>query len=178
MRMLALTDQLVTLRGNISTYEAQIQKLFEGLGAHQNLPTLPGVGERLAPELAAALGPLDETRVARFANARALGKLAGSAPVTRQSGCYKHVTFRRACDKRLRRTLHDWAQASLRSSRWARAFYDHYKDRGARHNTILRNLASKLLSILFKIWRTGEDYDDQRHIDQLKQHNVVWAMAL
>lgn len=178
MRMLVLVDQMRTLNGHISGYEAQVQKLFETLNAHQNIPTLPGVGERIAPELAAALGPPDDSSMARFANARAFGKLAGCAPVTRQSGRYKHVALRRACDKRLRRTLHDWAQCSLRQSRWTRAFYDYYKARGARHHTILRNLASKLLAILFKLWRTGEDYDEQRHIDQLKQHQVIWAMAL
>jgi transposase len=178
MRMLALVDQLGALRAHIQAYESQIQKLFESLDAHQNLPTLPGVGERLAPELAAALGPPDQNGVTRFASSRALGKLAGCAPVTKQSGNYKHVAFRRACDKRLRRTLHDWAQASLRTSRWARAFYDYYKARGARHNTLLRNLAGKLLAILFRLWRSGEDYDEHRHIDQLRKHNVVWAMAL
>jgi transposase len=178
LRMLALVDQIATLRAHIADYERQIEELFETLGDHQNITTLPGVGERLAPELAATLGPRPKEGPPRFGCARDLEKLGGCAPVTKQSGRYKNVFFRRACNKRLRRTMRDWTQASLLRSRWAKAYYDYHKAQGHRHNTILRNLGAKLLAILFKLWHTGEDYDEQTHIDNLKANNVVWAMAL
>ena len=193
MRMLALLDQIVTVQHHVQDYERQIQELFDMLPESERISNLPGVGGRIGPELVATLGPgPNETRKepaddpdqeptqtpCRFATAQALEKLAGTAPVTRQSGNWKNVNYRRACDKRLRRTLHDWAGCSLRTSRWARAFYDHHKQQGHRHSTILRNLACKLLAILHRIWRTGEDYDEQRHIDNLKKHNVVWATQL
>jgi transposase len=178
MRMQALVDQLLTLKRHHAAYERQIQQLFETLSQHTNLPTLPGVGERLAPELAAALGPCPEGEAQQPDTPDAMARLGGCAPITRQSGKYKQVAFRRSCDKRLRRTLHDWAQGSLRSSRWARAYYDYYKAQGRQHNTLLRNLSCKLLLILYRLWRTGEEYDEQVHINHLKAKNVVWAMNL
>ena len=178
MRMLALVDQLITIRVHVADYEQQIQALFQNLPDNQNLPTLPGVGERLAPELAATLGPRPQDSPTRFATKHQLSRLGGCAPLTRQSGNYKHVSFRRACNKGMRRMLRDWAQASLSESRWARAFYDYHKSQGHRHETILRSLAGKHVSILHKLWRTGEAYDEERHIKQLKARNIIWAIAL
>lgn len=193
MRMLALLDQLVTLQHHVQDYERQIQELFDKLPESQRISSLPGVGSRIGPELVATLGPRPEEprkknegepdqqpypNPHRFDTPQALEKLAGTAPVTRQSGNWKNVNYRRACNKRLRRTLHDWAGCSLRTSRWARAFYDHHKQQGHRHSTILRNLACKLLAILHRIWRTGEEYDEQLHIANLKKHHVVWAAEL
>lgn len=207
MRMLALLDQLVALQRNVQDYERQIRELFGKLPEADRISNLPGVGGRIGPELVATLGPRPEKPEEqpkgnegnegneeqpkgnegaegaeqtphRFATPQALEKLAGAAPVTRQSGKWKQVNYRRACDKRLRRTLHDWAGCSLQTSRWARAFYDHHKQQGHRHSTILRNLACKLLAILHRIWRTGEDYDEQHHIENLKKHNVIWATQL
>lgn len=178
MRMLALLDQLATLQSHIKDYERQIKKLFEKLPESEQISNLPGVGGRIGPELAATLGPRPEGEPKRFASSEALERLAGAAPVTTQSGNYKHVRFRRACDKRLRRTAYDWAGCSLRTSRWARAYYDHHKAQGHRHSTILRNLSCKLIAILHRLWRTGEQYDEQRHIDNLKARGVVWAIQL
>lgn len=189
MLMLALLDQLMPLQRHIHDYERQIQELFDQLPASDTISNLPGVGPRIGPELVATLGPRPrqpdapsaggaEQTAHRFATAQALEKLAGTAPVTRQSGNWKQVHYRRACDKGLRRTLYDWAGCSLNKSRWARAFYDHHRRQGHRHSTILRNLACKLLAILHRLWRTGEQYDEQHHIDNLKKHQVVWATQL
>ena len=178
MRMLALVDQLVTLQAHIRDYERQIQKLFEDLPESHYISNLPGVGDRIGPELLASLGPKPDGEPSRFASSEGLQRLAGAAPVTRQSGQHKHVRFRRACDRRLRRTLYDWAKTAARESRWARAYYQYCRAHGHRYNTILRNLACKLLAILFRLWRTGEDYDEERHIENLRAHNVVWAAQL
>jgi transposase len=178
MRMLALLDQLVALQAHIKSYERQIQKLFEELPESHNISNLPGVGPRIGPELLASLGPKPKEGPSRFASSEGLQRLAGAAPVTRQSGRHKKVRFRRACDRRLRRTLYDWAKTAARESRWARAYYEYCRAHGHRYNTILRNLACKLLAILFRLWRSGEEYDEERHIQNLKAHNVVWATQL
>jgi len=177
-RMLVLLDQIATLQTHIQDYERRIRSLFKKLPGSQDLSNMPGVGERVGPELAAALGPKPDGEPKRFTSPSALMRLGGSAPITKQSGRYKHVNFRRACDKRLRSTLHDWAKASLNTSSWARAYYDYHKAQGHRHNTILRNLACKLLAILHRLWRTGEKYDELKHIDNLKSRKVTWALQL
>jgi truncated hemoglobin YjbI len=88
------------------------------------------------------------------------------------------VKFRRACDRRLRRTLYDWAKTATRTSRWARAYYEHCREHKHRYNTILRNLALKLIDILYRVWSSGEAYDEQRHINNLKNRGVIWAAQL
>lgn len=179
MRMLALLDQLTTLQAHIRTYEQQIQAIFQELPESHNISNLPGVGNRIGPELLATLGPRPQSgEPSRFASSEGLQRLAGAAPVTRQSGRYKQVIFRRACDRRLRRTLYDWAKTATRTSRWANAYYEHCRAHGHRYNTILRNLAIKLIGILYRIWQTGEAYDEQRHIDNLKARGVAWAAQL
>ena len=178
MRTLALLDQLVALQAHIKSYERQIQKLFEDLPESHNISNLPGVGPRIGPELLASLGPKPKDGPSRFTCSEGLKRLAGAAPVTRQSGQHKHVRFRRACDHRLRRTLYDWAKTAARECRWARAYYEYCRAHGHRYNTILRNLACKLLAILFRLWRTGEQYDEERHIQNLKKHNAAWAAQL
>ena len=46
------------------------------------------------------------------------------------------------------------------------------------HETILRKLAVKWIKIAYHLWRTGQYYNEELHIDELKKRNVVWAMAL
>jgi transposase len=179
MRMLALLDQLVTLQAHIRSYEQQIQTIFRELPESDHISNFPGVGERIGPELLATLGPRpDDGEQGRFLSSEGLKRLSGAAPVTKQSGRYREVKFRRACDRRLRRTLYDWAKTATRTSRWAHAYYEHCREHGHRYNTILRNLAQKLIAILYRLWATGEPYDEQRHINNLKMRGVIWAVNL
>ena len=136
------------------------------------------MGERLAPELVATLGPNSKDGHHRFHAAEEIAKLSGCVPVVRQSGKWEKVSLRYACVKSLRRTFHDWAFASINYSSWARAFYDYHKDKNQSHCTILRNLGKKWIKILFAVWSKGTSYDEALHIQNLKAKNVPWAMAL
>jgi len=179
MRLLALLDQLTTLQAHIRAYEQQIHEIFQELPESDNISNFPGVGGRIGPELLATLGPRpDEDEQGCFLSREGLERLAGAAPVTKQSGRYRQVKFRRACDRRLRRTLYDWAKTATRTSRWAHAYYQHCREHGHRYNTILRNLALKLIAILYRVWSTGVAYDEQRHIVNLKTRGVIWAAQL
>ena len=178
LRLLALVDQLQALRRHQAQYEQEIQAILDQLPESKILPTLPGVNKRLAPELAAALGPNQPDQPKRFESAQELSALAGCVPITRASGKWQSVTVRRACVKSLRRTFYNWAQASLLTSQWARAYYDYRKAQQHRHSTILRGLGSKWAKILYALWANGEVYNETRHIQQLRNHKVVWAMTL
>lgn len=178
LRLSALVDQLQALRQHQAQYEHEIQAILDQLPESKILPTLPGVDKRLAPELAAALGPNRPDQPKRFESAQELSQLAGCVPITRASGQWKTVTVRRACVKSLRRTFYNWAQASLLTSKWARAYYDYRKAQQHRHSTILRSLGSKWSKILYALWANGDVYNEAHHIQQLKNHKVVWAMTL
>ena len=105
MRVLTLVDQLTSLKTHIAHYEQEIQNILDNLPETTPISTLPGVGKRLYPELVAALGPHDKNDPAQFHFDQDLARLSGCVPVTRQSGKWRIVVIRRACDKSLRRTL-------------------------------------------------------------------------
>ena len=178
LRLGMLLDQLENLKEHIAHYEQEIRAILDNLPESNPIKSLPGVGERLAPELVATLGPNSKDGHHRFHAAEEIAKLSGCVPVVRQSGKWEKVSLRYACVKSLRRTFHDWAFASINYSSWARAFYDYHKDKNQSHCTILRNLGKKWIKILFTVWSNGTSYDEALHIQNLKAKNVPWAMAL
>jgi len=177
-RLLALLDQLIPLKEHLIVYEKEVKSILDKLPEAESINSLPGVGDRLAPELTAALGPKDPDSQTRFQSAEEIMNLSGCVPVTRQSGKWRTVSVRYACVKTLRRTFRDWAFASLEKSVWARAYYDFYKAMNMPHSTILRNLGKKWARILFAVWSQGTTYDEALYVQSLKNRNVAWAMAL
>lgn len=178
LRLLMLLDQLENLKIHCTHYEQEIQKILDTLPESNSVQSLPGVGDRLAPELVAALGPNGKDTHHRFHSAEEIAKLSGCVPIVKQSGKWEKVSIRHACVRSLRRTFHDWAFTSLKSSTWARAYYDYHKARNQSHFTILRNLGKKWIKILFAVWSKGTTYDEALHIQNLKARNIPWAMAL
>jgi len=178
LRLGMLLDQLENLKEHITHYEQEIRAILDNLPETNPIKSLPGVGERLAPELVATLGPNSKDGHHRFQAAEEIAKLSGCVPVVRESGKWRNVSLRYACVKSLRRTFHDWAFASINYSSWARAFYDYHKEKNQSHCTILRNLGKKWIKILFAVWSKGTSYDEALHIQNLKAKNVPWAMAL
>ena len=140
LRLGMLLGQLENLKEHITHYEQEIRAILDSLPESNPIKSLPGVGERLAPELVATLGPNSKDGHHRFHAAVEIAKLSGCVPVVRESGKWKSVSLRYACVKSLRRTFHIWAFASINYSSWARAFYDYHKDKNQSHCTILRNL--------------------------------------
>ncbi len=137
--------------------------------------SLPGAGAAMAPRLAAAFG-LDRDR---YQEAVEMQQYSGIAPVTEQSGRQWWVHARWGFPTFLHQTFHEFAQASLPHSAWARAFYHQQRDRGAGHHEAVRALAFRWIRILFRLWKTGEEYDENRYIETLKrkQSPIVRRLA-
>jgi transposase len=178
IRTRSLVDQMVVLRASRKSYEQQIKELLESLPEADIISSLPGVGKRLLPEITAMFGPNLEDAPKRFEQAAEAVRLSGCAPVTKQSGKFKAVSARRSCNKTMRRITRNWAGCSITASRWAKAFYDWHRLLCDSHETILRKLATKWIKIAFRLWRTGERYNEEIYINALKQRNVVWAARL
>ena len=178
LRLGMLLDQLENLKVHIIHYEQEIQDILDKLPESNSVESLPGVGDRPAPELVATLGPNNKDGHHRFQASDEIAKLSGCVPIVRESGKWRTVSLRYACVKSLRRTFHDWAFTSINYSSWARAFYDYHKERNQSHCTILRNLGKKWIKILFAVWSQGTSYDETLHIQNLKARNVPWAMTL
>ena len=120
---LALVRAIAAVREQVAVLEARIA---EQLAVHPDgaiFTSLPRSGSVRAAALLAEIGDCRE----RFPTPESLACLAGATPSTRQSGQHRAVTFRFACDKKLRDALIDFAEDSRRGNPWAA---DLYRGRG------------------------------------------------
>jgi transposase len=155
-------EQLLLLHRQRAAWRARLRALLAGDGGHPDgeiLLSLPGLDARLA---ARVLGEIGDRRE-RFPTPSALQCYAGTAPVTSASGKARVVRARLACNRFLRQALVAWAFCSLRSSPWARAFYDAQRAAGRTHHQALRALANRWLEILHHLLRTRQRYDEAVH---------------
>lgn len=127
--------------------------------------TLPGAGAVLAPPLLVAFGEQRE----RYADAAAMQKYSGIAPVTERSGNAWWVHRRYQCPKLLRQTFVEWSGASIQKSFWARAYYEQQRQKGKSHNVAVRGLAFKWIRILFRCWQTRTPYDETVYMNALRR---------
>jgi transposase len=123
------------------------------------LMSFPRAGRINAAQMLAELG--NERQ--RFTSYEHLAAEAGVAPVTQASGKYRAVTFRWACNKRLRRALTTFADNSRHASHWAAHVYQQARARGCDHPHATRILARAWLRVLWRCWQDRTSYDPIRH---------------
>jgi transposase len=121
--------------------------------------SFPRAGRINAAQMLAELG--NERQ--RFTSYEHLAAEAGVAPVTQASGKYRAVTFRWACNKRLRRALTTFADNSRHASHWAAHVYQQARARGCDHPHATRILARAWLRVLWRCWQDRTSYDPIRH---------------
>jgi hypothetical protein len=163
--------QLRTLIAAIQTFDHRIAEVFATHADHAVFTSFPGAGDVRAPRLAAALG----TDRARWDSAAELQAHSGIAPVTERSGKSLWVHHRLACPKFVKQTFHEFADQSIRFSKWARAYYDQQRARGNDHHAALRALAYKWIRILFRCWKERRRYDEDTYIDALRRRGSPLA---
>ncbi len=122
--------------------------------------SFPGLGDRLAARVAGEIGDHPE----QFESPNALQSYAGKAPVTRRSGKSEFlISCRLAYNRHLGDAVQQWAFCSLRSSPWAREFYDAKRAKGNSHHAALRTLGNRWLEVLWHCLRKGVHYDETVH---------------
>jgi transposase len=170
LEMQAKGELVRTLAAILETLVAKLQKLTavveHTVTKHSEswITSFPRIGRVNAAQLLAELG--DDR--ARFANDAHLAAEAGVAPVTRESGKHRAVTFRWACNKRLRRALTCWADNSRHDSPWAGRIYDAARARGCDHPHAVRILARAWVRVLWRCWQDAQPY-------RLEQHRAATA---
>ena len=85
--------------------------------------------------------------------------LAGTAPVTWQSGQYRVAHRRMACNKPLRQTLHHFAWHSTEKDAWAKDYYLRKRMEGKSHSVAVRALANQWVRVIHAMWRASTTYD-------------------
>jgi transposase len=128
--------------------------------------SLPGTGQLLAPALLSKFG--DDRQ--RFPSPAHVQALAGTCPVTEQSGKRRIIRFRRACDKDFRTFAQQWARSSLKQSAWAEAYWQRARPRCASNSHALRCLANRWLAVAWKLWQDRIPYDESYHLKQSLAH--------
>ncbi len=154
-----LTRILTPLVGEIARLSARIEHEVAQLADGTLVMSLPRTGRLNAAQILAELGDVRD----RFATDDQLAAEAGVAPVTYQSGKTKAVTFRWACNHRLRRAITTWADNSRRASPWANAIYAKARARGCDHPHAVRVLARAWVRVLWKIWTDRVTYTPHAH---------------
>ena len=169
----SLCLQLRALQGQLDEYRRRIQELFDQHPDKDIFSSLPGAGPKLAPRLLAECG----TDRDRLDDHEALQCLAGTAPVTRQSGQIRIVRQRLACNKLLKATVHLWANLSRPGCAWAEAYYQRKREQGKTHACAIRCLGQRWLKVLWKMWKEGKPYDEARHTRNQVKHGS-WVVKL
>jgi transposase len=169
----ALCKLLCTLDQQLKEYRKQIQALFDQHPDHELFGSLPGAKEVLAPRLLAGIGGDPK----RYGSQEILQAMAGTAPISYQSGKLNKVRIRWACDKFLRATVHLWANSFRKASAWGQTYYQQKRDQGMSHACALRCLGQRLLKIVFRMITDRKPYDAELHAKNQKKHGS-WVLQL
>jgi transposase len=100
---------------------------------------------------------------ARYPRPDTLAADAGQAPVTKQSGKHRTVSFRWACDKHLRNHLAVLADSTRHWHPWAHDVYHRAINRGCDHPHAIRILGRAWTRVLWRCWQDRTPYHPTQH---------------
>lgn len=156
---LSLARTLDRLVDQIRLLTSRIEHHVGSIDDGRILMSFPRAGRICAAQILAELGSVRE----RFDSDEHLAAEAGVAPVTYASGKSKAVTFRWACNHRLRAALTCMADNSRHANAWAANVYAKAKARGCDHPHAIRILARAWLRVIWRAWVDRNPYDPTRH---------------
>ena len=155
----SLVAVLKPLVAQISDLTRRIERFVESLPDGQIIMSFPRAGRVCAAQILAELGDARE----RFPTLDRLTAEAGAVPVTYQSGKTRSVTFRWACNHRLRQAVTCFADNSRHANAWAHATYVAARARGCDHPHAVRILARAWLGVIWRAWTDRKPYDPASH---------------
>jgi transposase len=156
---LSLAHTLARLVEQIRLLSSRIEHHVGSIDDGRILMSFPRAGRICAAQILAELGSVRE----RFDSDEHLAAEAGVAPVTYASGKSKAVTFRWACNHRLRAALTCMADNSRHANAWAASVYAKARARGCDHPHAVRILSRAWLRVIWRAWIDRKPYDPQRH---------------
>ena len=151
---------LLTLKEELKNIKVEMNAITDSHPLGGCFKSLPGSGDIISCKLLAVFG--DNKK--RFSDANGIQCLFGTAPRNYQSGSYHKVIMRKACNKIGKNILYQFAFSSIKSSKWAREYYDKQKEKGKKHTVAVRALSNKWVKIIFKIWKDEILFDEKKKI--------------
>lgn len=165
------TEALVLLRALNSAVEASDQLAAQAIELFERHPfwpvfaSFPGLRGLLGARILGEFG--DDP--ARLTTPTALQALAGTRPVTKQSGSQLLVQRRTRFNRRLGQAVFLWSLPLRNASPAARTYYESRRAKGDRYGTAVRTLCNKYLAFLSVCLREGSTYDEERAAESLSQ---------
>lgn len=156
---LSLARTLDRLVAQIRLLTSRIEHHVSSIDDGRILMSFPRAGRVCAAQILAELGSVRE----RFDSDEHLAAEAGVAPVTYASGKSKAVTFRWACNHRLRAALTCMADNSRHANAWAASVYANARARGCDHPHAIRILSRAWLRVIWRAWMDRKPYDPAQH---------------
>lgn len=156
---LSLARTLDRLVDQIRLLTSRIEHHVSSIDDGRILMSFPRAGRICAAQILAELGSVRE----RFDSDEHLAAEAGVAPVTYASGKSKAVTFRWACNHRLRAALTCMADNSRHANAWAASVYAKARARGCDHPHAVRILSRAWLRVIWRAWTDRKLYDPELH---------------
>jgi transposase len=155
----ALARTLEPLVAQLAELSARLEHTIVELPDGHIVMSLPRAGRLCAAQILAELGDVRE----RYPTDDQLAAEAGVCPVTYQSGKSRSVTFRWACNHRLRRAVTCLADNSRHACPWAASRYTAARARGCDHPHAVRILARAWIRVLWRLWTDRCVYDPAQH---------------
>jgi transposase len=165
----SLASILERLVSELAKLTARIEHTVANLPEGQIIMSFPRAGRVCAAQILAELGAVRE----RFPTEAQLAAEAGVAPVTYQSGKHRAVTFRWACNHRLRRAITCLADNSRHANAWAAQVYQRARSRGCDHPHAVRILARAWIRILWRAWFARTLYQPHLHRSAAALNNAT-----
>jgi transposase len=156
---LGLARTLDRLVEQIRLLTSRVEHHVSSIDDGRILMSFPRAGRICAAQILAELGSVRE----RFDSDEHLAAEAGVAPVTYASGKSKAVTFRWACNHRLRAALTCMADNSRHANAWAASVYAKARARGCDHPHAVRILSRAWLRVIWRAWTDRKPYDPALH---------------
>jgi transposase len=160
----ACATTLQCLIAEIAKLTTRIEDAIGELPDGQIVMSFPRAGRLCAAQILAELGDVRQ----RFLTADQLAAEAGACPITQESGKYRAVLFRWACNHRLRKAVTCFADNSRHASPWAAEVYKKARARGCKHPHAIRILARAWVRVLWRAWTDGKTYDPHKHTNLRK----------
>jgi transposase len=158
----AVRAMVRVLRALLSSIKDLDRSVVAHLGEHPDaevFTSLPRSGQINAAQMLAEWGDCREA----YPQADSVAMLGGLCPVTHASGKHRDVSFRWACNKRLRVALTTFANNSRRASPWAAEVYRQAIARGCDHPHAVRILARAWTRVIWRCWQDRAPYDPALH---------------
>lgn len=152
-----ILSQLLQAKGR---EERQLEKLYQQHPDRVIFDSLPQAGTLISSGLLVKFG---EDRQ-RFPNSNLVQALAGTCPVTQQSGRSRRVSFRKACDQEFRYIVQEWARLTVDASPWANDYFQLIRPHCRSLSHAYRCLANRWLAIVWKLWHDHTLYDETYHL--------------